>query len=87
MFHVHSGSSLMPDMTQLLMPTTPLTILIVSSIPYICTMKTVGISTISRHDHHVAQTRELECTKVVVPQVIARYIQCHVYYNALCVRV
>ena len=36
------------------------------------TMKIVGISTISRGEHHVAQTRELECTKVVVPQVIAR---------------
>ena len=36
------------------------------------TMKIVGISTISRGEHHVAQTRELECTKVVVPQVVAR---------------
>ena len=36
------------------------------------TMKIVGISTISRGEHHVAQTREQECTKVVVPQVIAR---------------
>ena len=35
-------------------------------------MKIVGISTISRGEHHVAQTREVECTKTVVPQVIAR---------------
>ena len=35
------------------------------------TMKIVGISTISRGEH-MAQTRELECTKVVVPQVIAQ---------------
>lgn len=31
-----------------------------------------GLSTISRVDHVTAQTRELECTKVVIPQVIAR---------------
>lgn len=36
------------------------------------TMKIVGISTIARSDHHVAQTREFECTKVVVPEVIDR---------------
>ena len=35
-------------------------------------MKIVGISTVSRSEHHVAQTRELESTKIVVPQVIAR---------------
>ena len=34
------------------------------------TMKIVGVSTISRGEHHVAQTRELECIKVVVPQAL-----------------
>ena len=33
---------------------------------------TVGIATLSRQDHRVAQTRELACTKMVLPQVIAR---------------
>ncbi|XP_064383612.1 uncharacterized protein LOC135332186 isoform X1 [Halichondria panicea] len=36
------------------------------------THKILGISTISRTEHSVAQTRELQCTKVVLPQVIAR---------------
>ena len=31
-----------------------------------------GISTISRREHSTAQTRELQCTKAVIPQVIAR---------------
>ena len=35
-------------------------------------MKITGISTISRSVHRVAQTRELECTKVVLPEVIGR---------------
>ena len=35
-------------------------------------MKIVGLSTIARTEHSVAQTRELECTKVVVPQVMDR---------------
>ena len=34
--------------------------------------KIVGISTISRSEHVTAQTRELACTKEVIPQVIAR---------------
>ncbi len=36
------------------------------------TQKIVGISTLSRTDHAVAQTREFQCTTVVLPQVIAR---------------
>ena len=36
------------------------------------THKIVGISTISRATHATAQTRELACTKVVLPQVIDR---------------
>ena len=39
---------------------------------YCSTLKIVGIATISRDEHSVAQTRELECTKVVLPQVIDR---------------
>ena len=30
----------------------------------------IGIATVSRAEHPIAQTRELECTKVVVPQVV-----------------
>ena len=78
----------MPGMTRLLMPTTPLCLAFLEGdnvfidngnecmytyyTHMYSTMKIVGISTISRGEHHVAQTRELECTKVVVPQVIAR---------------
>lgn len=36
------------------------------------TQKIMGISTISRTGHGVAQTRELQCTKTVLPAVIAR---------------
>ena len=36
------------------------------------TQKILGISTMSRTDHSIAQTRELVCTKIVVPQVVAR---------------
>ena len=38
----------------------------------ISTHKILGISTISRAEHSVAQTREQACTKVVIPQVQAR---------------
>ena len=37
-----------------------------------CTKKVVGISTISRLEHSTAQTRELVCTKDVLPQVLQR---------------
>ena len=40
------------------------------------TEKIVGLCTISRVDHSTAQTRELECTKVVIPQVIYQGNQC-----------
>ena len=36
------------------------------------THRIVGISTIARTEHSVAQTRELACTKRVLPQVLAR---------------
>ena len=32
----------------------------------------VGISTVSRREHHTAQTRELAATKLVLPQVLYR---------------
>lgn len=36
------------------------------------THKVVGVSTLSRLDHSSAQTREVECTRQVLPQVIGR---------------
>ena len=65
---------------------------------YVCsTHKILGISTVARSDHAIAQTRELQCTKVVIPQVIARGIMTmksmymykvhtHNMYN-VCIRV
>ena len=42
-------------------------------VTYMCsTLKIVGIATISHAEHSVAQMRELECTKLVVPQVMNR---------------
>ena len=43
--------------------------LLFSIFNYYSTHRIVGISTISHSDHRIAQTRELECTKVVLPQV------------------
>lgn len=40
--------------------------------PFLSTNKIVAISTVSRTDHGVAQTREFQCTKIAVPQAIAR---------------
>ncbi|KAL5517552.1 hypothetical protein EMCRGX_G003114 [Ephydatia muelleri] len=36
------------------------------------TRRIVGIATLSRPEHRVAQTREVACTKIVLPQVVAR---------------
>eukprot|EP00731_Ephydatia_muelleri_P006665 Em0003g913a len=36
------------------------------------TRRIVGIATLSRPEHRVAQTREVACTKIVLPQLIAR---------------
>ena len=36
------------------------------------THKIVGICTISRKEHGTAQTREMQCTKVLLPQVVSR---------------
>ena len=41
---------------------------------FFSTHRIIAISTISRADHGIAQTRELACTKVVVPQAVARGI-------------
>ena len=38
---------------------------------YSSTSKIVGICTVSREQHTIAQTRELECTKIVIPEVIS----------------
>ena len=34
------------------------------------TKRILGIAMLSRADHSVAQTRELECTKVILPRII-----------------
>eukprot|EP00731_Ephydatia_muelleri_P018315 Em0011g355a len=41
-------------------------------IVHFSTHRIVGISTLSRQQHRVVQTREVACTKIVLPQVIAR---------------
>ena len=47
-----------------------------SSSPHTCNVysikKVVGISTVSRKEHASAQTREVQCTKLVLPEVIQR---------------
>ena len=35
------------------------------------TIKVVLVCTVSREEHTIAQTRELECTKIVLPEVIS----------------
>ena len=49
------------------------------------TRRIVGIATISRAEHRVAQTREVACTKIVLPQVIARglHLVCYKYSMSL----
>jgi hypothetical protein len=46
------------------------------------TRRIVGIATVSRPEHRIAQTRELACTKIVLPQVIARglHLVCFMYF-------
>ena len=43
------------------------------------THKILGCVTLSRKDHICAQTRELACTKLVLPQVMAKSIVCAVH--------
>lgn len=80
---LNSGLSLMQGMTQQQMPTiqrfhASLEGILVQSVPntmpclLFSTHRIVGISTISRTEHLVPQTREVACTKSVLPQVIAR---------------
>ena len=47
------------------------------------TNKIVGISTVSRTDKGIAQTRELQCTKIVISQVIARGKLTYNLYNKI----
>ena len=58
-------------------------------IVHFSTHRIVGIATLSRQDHRVAQTREVACTKIVLPQVIARglllcpnSLQFHIYFHS-----
>ena len=44
------------------------------------THRIVGIATLSRQDHRVAQTREVVCTKMVLPQVIARGLPVDMFF-------
>ena len=44
------------------------------------THKIVGVATLSRKDHTTAQTREAECTKIFLPQVISRGIYMYIHY-------
>ena len=81
----NSGSSLMPGTTLLQILIIPLCLafqegIILANISiddnlYLyaySTKKITGMCTISRGDHHVTQICELECTKAVVPQVVAQ---------------
>ena len=83
LFLYNSGSSLMHGMILVLMHTTQSTlygwkvrvcmfVLCVHIFLQGSTRRIVGIATLSRPEHRVAQTREVACTKIVLPQVIAR---------------
>ena len=56
---------------------------------YFNTNRIVGIATLSRQDHRVAQIREVAFTKIVLPQVISRglllcpnSLQFHIYFDS-----
>ena len=81
--HNYSGSLLMHATTRGQTPTILLYLVSVRKVYHFwhyhyeyvffySTKKILGLSTISRSGHVVAQTRELACTKVVVPEVISR---------------
>ena len=61
-------------------------------ISFSSTKKIVGLSTVSRKEHVCAQTREVACTKIVLPEVIDKGMFKHQHYEvvfifcALCVR-
>ncbi len=43
---------------------------------FLSTKKVLGITTLSRADHSTAQTRELACTKLVLPQMQKIKVSC-----------
>ena len=45
-----------------------------SRVTLISTKRIVGCSTVSRNEHTCAQTREVACTKIVLPQVLEKGI-------------
>ena len=50
---------------------------LVTEIYHLCsTHKIIGCVTLSRKDHTCAQMRELACTRLVLPQAMARGIVC-----------
>lgn len=51
---------------------------------YCSTKKVVGISTISRLEHASAQTREVQCTRQVLPEVIKRGEYVIILYLCTC---
>ncbi len=42
------------------------------SLTHNSTKRIVGCSNVSRTEHHCAQTREVACTKIVLPQVLEK---------------
>ena len=61
--------------------------MLITYILHCSTRRIAGIATTSRPEHRVAQTREVACTKIVLPQVIARglHLVCYMYFiNILC---
>ena len=79
----NSGSSLMHGMILVLMHTTqqyPVWLAGVHIFLQSSTRRMVGIATLSRPEHRVAQTREVACTKIVLPQVIARGLRYYFKY-------
>ena len=45
-------------------------LLVYQNIFYLSTNKIVGISTLSSDEHRIAQTREVECTRIVLSEVM-----------------
>ena len=47
------------------------------------THKIIGCATLTRQDHTIAQTRELACTRAVIPEVINRgcFNTCNIAYD------
>ena len=54
-------------------------------IVFISNKKVIGITTLSRKEHTVAQIRELACIKDVLPQVIVRGVCVRVCEGVHCV--